>query len=58
MLALLGLGETSLAASAALVPVDRRFDPEPGSADVYDPLFDRFTGLYRQLRGHYRRQGV
>ena len=54
LLALLGLGETTLEESASRVPVDRRFEPEAGSAEVYDPLFDRFTALYRSLRGHYR----
>ncbi len=54
MLALIGLGETTLDEAAALVPVSDRFVPEPGSRDVYDPLFAEFTGIFKSLRKHHR----
>jgi xylulokinase len=55
MLALVGLGETTVAEAAERVPVDGRFVPEPGSADVYDPLFAELTGIFGSLRKHHHR---
>lgn len=55
LLALIGLGEMSLEQAADLVPVDQRFTPQPGSSDVYDPLYAEFTSLYKSLRPHHRR---
>lgn len=55
MLALIGMGETTLDEAAALVPVSDRFLPEPGSRDVYDPLFAELTGIFSSLRKHHRR---
>jgi xylulokinase len=55
MLALVGLGETTVAEAAERVPVDGRFVPEPGSADVYDPLFAEMTGIFGSLRKHHHR---
>jgi len=55
MLALVGMGEASVDEAAARVPVSDRFLPGPGSSDVYDPLFDEFTGLFRSLRKHHQR---
>lgn len=55
MLALIGMGEASLDEAAALVPVSDRFLPEPGSSDVYDPLFTEFTGVFKSLRKHHHR---
>lgn len=55
MLALVGIGETSIEQAAARVPVADRFVPEPGSADVYDPLFAELTGIFRSLRRHHHR---
>lgn len=55
LLALVGMGETTLEEAAARVPVSDRFVPEPGSRDVYDPLFAEFTGIFTSLRKHHRR---
>ncbi len=55
MLALIGMGETTLDEAATLVPVSDRFVPEPGSRDVYDPLFAEFTGIFSSLRKHHRK---
>lgn len=55
LLALVGVGDRSLTAASNSVPVDQQFVPRPGSAEVYDPLFGEFTGLYRSLRPHHRR---
>jgi xylulokinase len=54
MLAMIGMGETTLDEAAALVPVSDRFIPEPGSGDVYDPLFAQFTGIFKSLRKHHQ----
>lgn len=55
LLALIGMGEADLDEAAALVPVSDRFLPEPGSHDVYDPLFAELTGIFSSLRKHHHR---
>jgi xylulokinase len=55
LLARIGLSETTLEQAAALVPVAARFEPTPGSAAVYDPLFAEFTRLFRSLKPHHDR---
>lgn len=55
LLALVGLGEMTLAQASAMVPVSDRFVPEPGCHTVYDPLFSEFTRLHKSLRPHHRR---
>lgn len=55
MLALVGRGETTVERAGALVPVQDRFLPEPGSSDTYDPLYDEFRALFDSLRRHYHR---
>jgi xylulokinase len=55
LLARIGLGEITLAQATQMVPVADRFEPDPGSAAVYDPLFAEFTGLFRSLKPHHSR---
>lgn len=53
LLALVGVGDISLEQAADRVPVIDRFLPEPGSPEVYDPLFEEFTGIFTSLRRHH-----
>jgi xylulokinase len=55
LLALVGLGEATVDQAASRVRVSERFLPALGSAEVYDPLFTEFTGLFASLRPHHRR---
>jgi xylulokinase len=52
ILAALGIGgyATLEEARAAMVRVDRRFEPDPGRADLYSNLYDSFCGLYPAVR--------
>jgi xylulokinase len=54
MLALLGLGETTLPEAASRVPVGDRFVPA-ASAEVHDPAFAEFTRLFASLKKHHER---
>jgi xylulokinase len=55
LLARIGLGETGIAAAAALVPVSHRFEPSPAASAVYDDLFGEFRRLFRSLKPHHER---
>ncbi|MCH9816377.1 MAG: FGGY-family carbohydrate kinase [Actinomycetia bacterium] len=48
------LGEISLSAAAALVPVDRVFAPVPAEQEIYDRNFSQYRKVYGKLKGVYR----
>ena len=53
LLALVGARDITLEQAANLVPLSDRFIPDPGSSEVYDPLFEQFTGMFRSMRRHH-----
>ncbi|MGA8219650.1 MAG: FGGY-family carbohydrate kinase [Solirubrobacterales bacterium] len=55
LLAALGLGAISRQEVRGLVPVDRVFQPDPATRDVYDRLYAEFPGLYKAQRKMFAR---
>lgn len=55
LLAYAALGELREDELAALVPIDRVFEPEPAAVEVYDRSFDAFMALYKAGKPIYRR---
>ena len=55
LFAALGLGEISRDRVRELVPVDRVFEPDPATREVYDRLYAEFPGLYKAQRKMFAR---
>ena len=51
----LALGAVSRDEVRDLVPVDRVFQPDPGTREAYDRLYAEFPGLYRAQRKMFAR---
>ncbi len=51
----LGLGKLQVAEIAALVPVERRFVPNPEHRAIYDQLFEVFLEIYKSNKSIYER---
>jgi xylulokinase len=49
------LGELSPHEAGALVPIARRFEPDPATRATYDPMAKEFRTLYSRLKGTYHR---
>lgn len=49
------LGELTLTEAAAMVPVERRFTPDPGNRAEYDRLFAEYRRIYPMVKGMYKR---
>ncbi|HEX5822791.1 MAG TPA: FGGY-family carbohydrate kinase [Solirubrobacterales bacterium] len=55
LFAALALGEISRDRVRDLVPVDRVFEPDPATREVYDRLYAEFPGLYKAQRKMFAR---
>ena len=49
------LGELRLEDTAALVPVRRRFEPDPDDRAAYDAVYAEYRTVYGSLKGLYKR---
>jgi xylulokinase len=49
------LGELTLQEAGALVPIARRFEPDPTTRATYDPMAKEFKRLYGRLKGMFHR---
>jgi xylulokinase len=55
LFAALGLGAIHRDEIRSLVPVDRVFEPDPGTREAYDRLYAEFPGLYKAQRKMFAR---
>jgi len=54
-IALVGLGKMQIESISQLVPVERRYTPNPDHRVIYDELFDAFLQIYKNNKGMYER---